>query len=369
MLEQKYYSRLAESSLERDDSQLALVHKLEKYRHKIDAPQKIIAKILGSLQFKHHKHSRGIYIWGDVGRGKSMLMDLFYDSLETDKKLRVHFHEFVKDFHKSLDQWRKKHKENESAADPIPQLAKEISRKYRVICFDELQVTNIADAMILHRLFDSLIGFGTYLVITSNRRPSDLYKDGLQRERFLPFIHLVKAELEIFELNNFKDYRMDKLRSIKHSYITPLDSKNEAVLGKIIKDLTGHTELNEVDVYVDQSKVIKSVRAYGNLAVFTFRELCELPYGAIDYLALCNHFNTIIIKNIPQLNSDNHNEALRFITLIDCMYENRTKLICTAANKPELLYNNGKNAFEFQRTASRLNEMQSEEYIFNEQNS
>lgn len=367
MLEKLYHRQIAESKLEEDSSQLALIHKLEKYRHKIDIPKKVFSTLLTAVGFKTHRHSRGVYIWGDVGRGKSMLMDLFFNSLATDKKLRVHFHSFIKDFHRSLDVWRKKHKDSEAAVDPIPQLAKEISQKYHVLCFDELQVNNIADAMILYRLFDSLINNGTYLFITSNRVPSDLYKDGLQRERFLPFIHLVKTELEVCELNNYKDYRMEKLRSLKHTYITPLGRKDE--LENIIKTLTGHSQLNEEDVYVDQSRHLKSVRSYGNLAVFTFRELCEVSYGAIDYLALCNRFNTIIIKNIPQLNADNHNEALRFITLIDCMYENKTKLICTAADKPELLYNNGKNAFEFQRTVSRLNEMQSEEYIFHMQTS
>lgn len=369
MLEKKYLQLIENNEIEKDHTQLDLVRRLERYRVKLDAPKKLITKLVNSLKFKNHKHSRGIYIWGDVGRGKSMLMDLFYQNISNEKKLRVHFHEFMKDFHKSLDQWRKKHKDRDEASDPIPQISKQIAKKYEVICFDELQVTNIADAMILYRLFDSLIGYGTYLFITSNRRPSDLYKDGLQREHFLPCIQLLKSELEICELNNFKDYRMDKLRALKNFYYSPLNPSNENAIEKIILDLTGHEKLNQIDVYVDQSRQLKFVKSYGNLAVFTFKELCEVNYGAIDYIALCNHFNTIVIKNIPQLNISNHNEALRFITLIDCMYENKTKLVCSAASKPELLYNHGKNSFEFQRTISRLNEMQSEEYILSNQNS
>jgi len=363
MIEKKYLELIQGAGLEKDLRQLALVHKLDRYKSNIDAPKKLISKLVSSLRFKNHKHSRGIYIWGEVGRGKSMLMDLFFNSLENKHKLRVHFHAFMKDFHKSLDQWRKKHKDKDSAADPIPQLAKEISKKYQVICFDELQVTNIADAMMLYRLFDSLLGYGTYLFITSNRIPSDLYKDGLQREHFLPCIKLLKSELEVFELNNFKDYRLDKIKSLKQRYFAPINSSNDNKIDKIIQDLTGHEELGFNDVYVDNSRSLKAVRSYGGVAVFTFKELCEVPYGAIDYIALCNHFNTIVIKHIPDLSPANHNEALRFITLVDCMYENKTKLICSAASKPELLYNSGKNAFEFQRTISRLNEMLSDEYV------
>jgi cell division protein ZapE len=363
MLEQIYSNLIGEGELQLDDSQLSLVRKLDKYCSEINAPDKLFNKLVSSLNRSTSLIKRGMYIWGDVGRGKSMLMDMFLDNLDTNKKNRVHFYAFMANFHKSLNDWRKKHGSSEKSADPIPQIVKGLAKDYKVICFDELQVNNIADAMIVSRLFESMIKEGIYIFITSNRIPSDLYKDGLQRERFLPFIEVINNKLEVFELNNNKDYRMDNLGKIEHSYICPLGEDADGEMERVIKSLVGSNGMYERQIHVDEGRDITAYNTYGSLAVFSFRELCEVSYGAVDYLALCKNFKTLIVRNIPKLSNDNHNEALRFITLIDCMYENNTKLICSAADQPQFLYNGGKNSFEFKRTISRLNEMQSDAYF------
>lgn len=303
-----------------------------------------------------------MYIWGDVGRGKSMILDLFFSSIPFDEKLKIHFHKFILDFHKKLNALRANSKGKSS--DYITQIAKELSERYKVICLDELQINNIVDAMVVGRLFESLLHNGCYIFFTSNRHPSELFKDGLQRERFLPFIHLIEDKLDVFELNNYEDYRLRGLSNIQKHYYCPLGSRTSKKIDDIIFKLTGHTNnFKEVEIFSDKQKPIRLHNTYGTLAVFSFKELCEVPLGAIDYMAICKHFNTIIVKNIPKLNKDNHNEVLRFITFIDCVYETKTTLICSAAAEPEKLYNSGKNAFEFKRTISRLNEISSTKYL------
>lgn len=309
---------------------------------------------------RHHRH--GVYIWGDVGRGKSLILDLFFETIPYQNKLKIHFHKFMLDFHKQLNALRENTKGKSS--DYIKQLTHDIASKYKVICLDELQINNIVDAMVVGRLFEGLIHSGCFIFFTSNRPPSDLFKDGLQRERFLPFIDLIEDKLEVFELNNFEDYRLRALSEMKDNYLLPINAKTNKELNQIITKLTGHADnLNEIEIFSDKKRPIKIHKSYGTLAVFSFKELCEVPLGAIDYLAICNNFNTVVIKDIPKMGKDNHNEALRFITLIDCLYETKTALICTAAAEPEKLYNNGKNSFEFKRTASRLNEMRSASYL------
>lgn len=365
------YLNLSETKLfEADPSQLELIKKLGRYKIALERQKKKarICKIIERFyKSKAHHKSLGIYIWGDVGRGKTMIMDLFYNNLNIQEKTKVHFYEFMISVHKQLDEMRLKHKHTYKNYDYIKELSANIAARYKVLCIDELQINNIADAMIVGRLFKALLTNHVLIFFTSNRPPEDLFKDGLQRDHFLPFIELVNDKLEVYQLNNFCDYRLSNLLHIKQSYLTPLGKETDQEIDNIIFELTGRRTLLPREVTVDQNKLLTVMQSYGNIAVFTFKELCEIPLGAIDYLALCNTFNTLIIKNIPYLTADHHNEALRFITLIDCLYEKRTRLICSAMNLPEKLYEGGKNQFEFQRTISRLKEMQTKEY-FHQQN-
>lgn len=355
---------MKKSGLDEDVSQLQLVRKLSKYInefHRLGSAN-LLTKAIKIFYTNPRHHHHGIYIWGDVGRGKSMILDLFFDAVPFEQKLKIHFHKFMMDFHKDLNKLRDG--QIGKSGDYIRELGKELSKKYKVICLDELQINNIVDAMVVGRLFEELITSGSYVFFTSNRPPQDLFIDGLQRERFLPFIDLIKEKLDIFELNNFEDYRLRALSEIKTNYLYPINKKNNAELNEMIDLLTGHAEnLDEVQINSDNNRTIYVHKAYGKVAVFTFNELCEVSLGALDYLAICKRFNTLIIKNIPKMDKDNHNEALRFITLIDCLYENNIAIICTAETEPDKLYKDGKNSFEFKRTISRLNEMRSANYL------
>lgn len=348
-----------------DPSQIKLVSKLEHYKHKIEKENKAL---FGGVFNRKDRSRHGIYIHGDVGRGKSMLTDIFFDSLEIEKKLKIHFHEFMQNIHKSLHKWREQHSKDK-AFDPIPEIAGEIADKYQVICFDELQVNNIADAMILYRLFKVLFDEHLYIFFTSNRLPEDLFKDGLQREHFLPFIDIVNKHLDVFELNYHQDYRLRKLSALKRIFIYPINDQTKAELENVIYELTSHKVKHERAIAVESGRVVHALNVYGHLAEFSFAELCTQPLGAIDYLSLGHQFTTVVVHNIPKLTRDNHNEALRFITLIDCLYQNRTQLVCLSEVPPDQIYTEGKNAFEFKRTASRLFEMSGAEYTSSNQTS
>lgn len=344
-----------------DQSQKELLYKLVPYLDAVNAGRRN-KHMLSWLGFKKRalsKHIKsGVYIWGDVGRGKSMILDIFHSCLGTTQKKRAHFHEFMLDVHSSLEALRK----DPSVKDQILKLAADLAEKYHVIILDELQVNNIADAMIVGRLFDALIKDGVLVFFSSNRIPDDLFKDGLQRELFLPFIKLVKEKLEVQNLDNAVDYRMEKL-DVKSTYFYPINKKTENSINSIISKMIGEHELAPMDIEINQNRYFHAFKAYGKVAVFTFRELCETELSALDYIAICKVFKVVVIRNIPKLSYENHNELLRFITLIDCMYENKTKLICSAEVDVDELYNTGKHAFEFHRTVSRLIEMRSNKYF------
>lgn len=307
---------------------------------------------------------QGLYIFGAVGRGKSMLMDLFFDSapVPAEHKRRVHFHAFMIEVHQRLHAWRQRTKGAES--DPIPKLAEEIAAETWLLCFDEFQVSNIADAAILGRLFAALFDDGVVVVATSNRAPDDLYLGGLQRELFLPFIALMKEKLDIIELDGGVDYRLLRLRG-RPVYHQPLTSEAEAALDEAFATLTENGEDHPAEpcTLTVQGRKLQVPLAAKGVARFTFSELCARPLGAADYLALATHFHTLIISGIPKLGRDRHNEAVRFMTLIDELYEHKVNLICSAAVPPTELYTEGDFSFEFQRTVSRLLEMQSDDYL------
>jgi cell division protein ZapE len=305
----------------------------------------------------------GLYIWGPVGRGKSMLMDLFFDDAPVGKKRRVHFHEFMLEVHDRLHRRREElaAKGAPPEADTIVPIAKAIAQETRLLCFDEFQVTNIADAMILGRLFETLFEEGLTVIATSNRAPDDLYKNGLQRDRFLPFIELLKQRLEILELGGGHDYRMDRIRELD-VYLTPLGAWATAKLDEAFRSLSGGAD-GEPRVLRTQGRDVPVPRAAPGVAMADYMDWCARPMGAADFLCIADHFHTVILAEIPKMGPDSQDKAARFVTMIDSFYERKVKFVCSAAASPDKLYTEGDGAFEFQRTVSRLMEMQSPEYL------
>ena len=305
----------------------------------------------------------GLYIWGPVGRGKSMLMDLFFADAPVAKKRRVHFHEFMLEVHDRLHRRREELAAQGAPpeADTIVPIANAIAQETRLLCFDEFQVTNIADAMILGRLFETLFEEGLTVIATSNRAPDDLYKNGLQRDRFLPFIELLKQRLEILELGGGRDYRMDRIRELD-VYLTPLGAWATAKLDEAFRTLSGGAD-GEPRVLRTQGRDVPVPRAAPGVAMADYVDWCARPMGAADFLCIADHFHTVILAEIPKMGPDSQDKAARFVTMIDSFYERKVKFVCSAAASPGKLYTEGDGAFEFQRTVSRLMEMQSPEYL------
>jgi len=303
---------------------------------------------------------QGLYIFGGVGTGKSMLMDLFFASAPVERKRRVHFHAFMQEVQERLHDWRQD-PANKGKADPLPIVAGTLAEETWLLCFDEFHVVNIADAMILGRLFETLFAQGVVVVATSNWPPDGLYEGGLQREHFLPFIDLVKERLDVLELDSGVDYRLQRLKDIT-VYHAPLGRHAEAALDKAFADLTeGAAAVPDTLHY--KGRVIPVPLAARGVARFSFAELCEKPLGPGDYLAIAGLFHTVVLSGVPSLTAEKRNEARRFMTLIDALYEHRVKLVVSAAAPPERLYPSGDGAIEFQRTVSRLQEMRSADYI------
>ena len=305
---------------------------------------------------------QGIYMSGEVGRGKSMLMDLFFATAPVARKKRVHFHEMMRDVHAQIHQWRKAGSAKDS--DPIPRLARALSSEAWLLCLDELQVTDIADAMIVGRLFQCLLDDGVVVVITSNRPPRDLYKDGLQRDRFLPFIALIERRLDLLSLEAKTDYRLGRKRGMQ-VYHTPPGQAADLALEMAFHRLTEGTSPMPNSFEVNGRQIRVPLAAAG-VAWFSFPVLCGTALGPSDYLELATRFHTLVLSDIPILSPANKDEARRFVTLVDALYEHKVTLVCSAAAPPERLYPDGIGAFEFQRTVSRLMEMQAEDYVVRE---
>lgn len=325
-----------------------------------------IGSALGKLARRTEEIPKGVYMYGGVGRGKSMLMDMFYSALPQGlKKRRVHFHTFMIEVHEYFHSRRQADDISEGVDDLIPSLASVIRARAQVLCFDEFHVTDVTDAMILGRLFSTLFDRGVIVVATSNWAPDDLYKGGLQRERFLPFIDLLKKRMDVVHLESETDYRATCLRE-EGSYFAPLNddakSKADEVFSLLTQGQVPHREILKV-----KGHNIVVNRAVDGVARFSFAQLCESAYGAEDYFKIADTYHTIFVENVPMLGKDDRNEAKRFMTLIDALYETGTKLVVTAATQPEELSKGHDHAFEFERTVSRLKEMQSKAYLNKEQ--
>jgi cell division protein ZapE len=304
----------------------------------------------------------GVYLWGGVGRGKSMLMDLAFECLDIHPKRRVHFHEFMLETHQRL---RRARASEES--DPIEPVALEIAAGARLLCFDEMQVTNPADAMILSRLFANLLAEGVKVVTTSNRQPGDLYKHGLNRDLFLPFIKLIETEMLVVAVDGPTDYRLDRLEGVEVWHV-PNGPEATAALSQAFFQLTYYpiedrAKLPSENLDVGAGRTLHVPKSLKGVAVFSFKRLCGEPRGAADYLAIARRYHTVIVVGIPVMTRDMRNEAARIVTFIDALYEHKVKLLAAADAEPAGLYPEGDGDFEFQRTISRLEEMRSAEYL------
>ncbi|MEM9247373.1 MAG: cell division protein ZapE [Pseudomonadota bacterium] len=346
--------KIAAGALRSDPAQEAAAHKLDGIRTAIlskPAPKRsglkgFFAKAPTPVRVD------GLYMWGGVGRGKSMLMDLFFNVVPIERKRRVHFHAFMQEVHSALHEARKT-----GVDDAILPVAEEIVAHVDLLCFDEMQITDVADAMIVGRLFDRMFDAGVTIVTTSNRPPHDLYKDGLNRDIFLPFIDLIQAHMPVHELVSEQDYRQGRLQG-SPVYFTPNNHEARDAINALWEDLCD-AEPHPLILRVKGRDVELPAFANG-VARAGFFDLCGHALGPGDYLAIAEAVRVLILTDIPQLGRSNFNEARRFVTLIDALYEARVRLICSAAAEPEFLYIEGEGSFEFERTASRLREMQAE---------
>jgi cell division protein ZapE len=351
-LTELYEARVAEGLLRPDPAQHAVLPPLEDLRVWLEANAHRKVGLFAGLFAKPILPPKGMYLWGGVGRGKSMLMDLFTAATGIRQKRRVHFHAFMQEVHRGLHEARKS-----GVEDAIAPVAEEMARDLRLLAFDEMQVTDITDAMIVGRLFEKLFAAGIVVVATSNRPPQDLYRDGLNRALFLPFIAMLEERMAVVELESPTDYRQHRLQGAQ-VYFHPARSA-EGRIDAIWTDLTGGAVEAPLVLEVT-GRSVQLPRFANGVGRASFWDLCSKPLGAGDYLAIARAVRVLILEDIPQLSSANYNEARRFVILIDALYEARVRLVASAAEAPERLYIEGEGSFEFERTASRLREMQSD---------
>jgi cell division protein ZapE len=362
-----YRARIAAGTITFDPAQAAAAERLQGLWVKLRGydpnpkapPNGWVGKLLRRKQVDEAgEHPNGLYLVGDVGRGKSMLMDLFFEAADVPRKKRIHFHEFMQDAHRRFHQIKR---DNPAVDDPVPALADLIAGEAALLCFDEFQVHDIVDAMILGRLFEALFARLVVVVATSNTAPDDLYKGKPGRDAFLPFIAILKKHLDVLVLEAARDYRRERVHGLQAWYV-PADSRADAAMAHVFDELIEGVAPHASSLRVAGRKLVVPLTAAG-VARFDFSALCGVALGPGDYLALATHYNTVLIDGIPRLSPDNFDEARRFVTLVDALYEHRVKLYASAAAKPDELYRSGEGAKIFERTASRLEEMQSEEYL------
>ncbi len=353
-LTQIYDAKVAAGTLRADPAQNAVLPVLEELRVWLEANATRKVGLFAGLFAKPVTPPPGVYLWGGVGRGKSMLMDLFAEATDISQKRRVHFHAFMQEIHKGIHEARKK-----GVDDPIVPVADAVIAGTRLLAFDEMQITDITDAMIVGRLFERLFAAGVVIVTTSNRPPEDLYKDGLNRAIFLPFIDMLNTRMQVVGLASPNDYRQHRLAGAQVYFHPASTAKGE--INAIWSDLTGAAAGAVLALPVN-GRTVEVPRFSNGVGRATFWELCAKPLGPGDFLAIAQAVRVLILEDIPQLSSTNYNEAKRFVTLIDALYEAKVRLICSAAEAPERLYIEGAGSFEFERTASRLREMQGAEW-------
>jgi len=363
---ERYAARVAAGEIEPDPGQLHAIGRLARLERELaDYRPPVKSGALGWLMARRPMAApRGVYLFGDVGRGKTMLMDLFFEGAPAVKKQRAHFHEFMADVHARIQDARHRLKCGEiTNSGPIAFVASGIAGETSLLCFDEFLVTDIADAMILGRLFERLFEQGVVLVATSNAPPAELYKGGLNRALFVPFIHLLEERVEVVSLEARTDFRLEKLQDVA-SWHVPADETARAAIDRAWRRLAGPEGGAPLEL-LHLGRTIHVPRAGGGAARFTFRDLCETPLGASDFVTIARVFHTVIVENIPVIAAEQRNEAKRFILLIDTLYDSAVKLIASAAAEPDQLYagTEGFEAFEFRRTASRLHEMRSAAYL------
>jgi cell division protein ZapE len=353
-----YDQLLTAGELKPDPAQERAVAALDRLAASLAKPNGFLRRLFDSAR----DNPAGVYLWGGVGRGKSMLMDLAFAHIDVHPKRRVHFHAFMLETHARLRTARESEEQ-----DPIEPVAEQIASEAKLLAFDEMQVTNPADAMILSRLFGKLIDLGVRIVTTSNRASGDLYKDGLNRELFLPFIDLIEQRMLVVPVDGPTDYRLDRLTGIDVWHV-PNRPAATAALSRAFFQLTDYpvedrAKVPSEELDVGGVRTLHVPKSLKGVAVFSFKRLCGEPRGAADYLAIAQRYHTIIIVGIPVMGPERRNEAARFVTLIDELYEHKVKLLAAADAEPEDLYPAGDGSFEFQRTASRLEEMRSAEYL------
>lgn len=365
-------ARTKSGELIADPAQMAVAARLDRILQ--DLKERKPAKKSSALGWIFAKRGKaqtpikGLYVYGSVGRGKTMLMDLFFSMAPIEKKRRAHFHEFMADVHNRIHAHRQKLKNGETKqADPVPPVAEQLAAQAELLCFDEFTVTDIADAMILSRLFTELFARGCILVATSNVEPDNLYPDGLNRSLFLPFVGLLKQYVEILSLDSPTDYRMEKVDHLP-VYLAPADAAADAEMDRAWRVLTKGKPEGAVEIPM-KGRVVPVPRAVDRCARFSFAQLCEKPLGATDYLAIADRFDTVFIDHIPHMGPQKRNETKRFIILIDALYDHKVRLHASAAAEPEALLTEkkGTEGFEFDRTASRLFEMRSTDYLNKDQ--
>ncbi len=346
MLLDSYAEKVREGELRDDAAQAIVVAQLDRLAQTLEARERrgAIGKLLGK-----NGTPKGIYIYGDVGRGKTMLMDLFFAALAVQAKRRIHFHAFMQDIHKRRQALKD--------GDVVTQIAMDLAKQAQVLCLDEMQISDIADAMIVGRLFQALMANGTVIVTTSNQTPDELYKDGLNRGLFLPAIKLMKSNFDVVSLASSTDYRLGRVKAWE-SFVTPLGLQADAHVQKIWERLTDVPRGEPLEIPVLGRSLHVPEGAHG-CARFSFADLCEAPLGPPDYLTLASHFQTVFVENIPALKTSQRNEAKRFVLLIDTLYDAKRHLVASSAQQPDRIYPHGDHRFEFARTISRLQEMQS----------
>ena len=362
-----YRARRGQGTLRPDPDQELAAEKLQSLYHALKNYRPQTGKVGWRERFGLARRPepveapQGLYLYGGVGRGKSMLMDLFFETAPVERKRRVHFHAFMLEVHRRIHEYRQGRGKGQGPDDALPELARQIADEAWLLCFDEFHVVDIADAMILGRLFTNLFDLGVVVVATSNWAPDLLYKDGLQRELFLPFIALLKEKLDVLALEGAVDYRLDRLKG-KPVYFQPLGPATDQRMKETFTMLTDG-EAGACTHLLVQGRRVDIERAARGVAWVDFWDLCGKPFGAADFLAIATHFHTVLIDDVPKMSDEKRNEAKRFMTLIDALYEHKVNVVIAADGPPERLYPEGRHAFEFERTVSRLMEMQSEDYL------